>query len=465
MLPTRLAFVDIETTGPRVTHDRIIEIGIIRVEEGRVTETFKSLINPKTHVPSFIEHYTGISSTELEQAPDFTSLAATIIKLLEDCTFVAHNVRFDYGFLKNEFQRLGYTFSTPHFCTAALSRRLFPEHPRHNLDVLIQRYGFTCPSRHRAYDDAHVLWQFYDMLTHAVAPEALAAAVKQGTRRPSLPDHLKEQGSTLPTTPGVYIFYDEKNYPLYVGKSVNIRERVLSHFTSDYTSSREMNICQQTASIEALPTAGELGALLKESELVKSLQPLYNRKLRYVRTMHVLKRTQTPEGYSTATLETCTQLTPEDAESLLGTFKSKKQAKEFLLDQAKQHKLCHKLLQLETGKGSCFGYQLGTCQGACLTKEAVDLYNLRATLAFSARSIRRWPFSGPITIREQDAHGRNELFLVDKWCLLGRYQSEDFELTTPEYVFDVDTYRILERFILANENQYAIRPYGKRMSS
>src|SRR4051794_18306176 len=116
MLPTRLAFVDIETTGGRSFYDRIIEIGIIRVEDNEVVQTYHSLINPETHLPPEIEILTGITQKDLENAPTFRQIKTDILESLIDCVFVAHNVRFDYGFLKNEFSREEITFSAKHFC-------------------------------------------------------------------------------------------------------------------------------------------------------------------------------------------------------------------------------------------------------------------------------------------------------------------------------------------------------------
>src|SRR5437867_5621 len=137
MLPKKLAFVDIETTGTRVSRDRIIEIGILRVEENKLVATYKTLINPQTYISPFIEQMTGISKEALENAPIFSDVKEKILDILDDCVFVAHNARFDYGFLKTEYKHLGISFSPKQFCTVKLSRLLYPKYKQHNLDSLI----------------------------------------------------------------------------------------------------------------------------------------------------------------------------------------------------------------------------------------------------------------------------------------------------------------------------------------
>ena len=133
MLPTKLAFIDVETTGTRASYDRIIEIGILRIEDNKLVKTFKSLINPQSYLPKEITMLTGITQQDIENAPTFRSIKDEIFETLKDCTFVAHNVRFDYAFLKHEFLREHITYSSKHFCTVRLSRILFPQWQRHNL--------------------------------------------------------------------------------------------------------------------------------------------------------------------------------------------------------------------------------------------------------------------------------------------------------------------------------------------
>lgn len=154
-------FLDIETTGGSPLTSRITEIGAIRVENEKIVGTFNELVNPEQHVPSFITKMTGISDDMLWDAPLFRSIADELELFLDGAIFVAHNVNFDYSFIKAAYGEIGGKFNMDRFCTARLSRRLYPDQPRHNLDTIIERHGFVVKDRHRALDDAKVLWQFY----------------------------------------------------------------------------------------------------------------------------------------------------------------------------------------------------------------------------------------------------------------------------------------------------------------
>jgi len=452
MLPQRLAFVDIETTGLSVIRDRIIEIGILRVEDDKITQTFQTLLNPHMYISPFIEDITGISKKELETAPAFEDIHRIIKELLDDCIFVAHNVRFDYGFIRNEFRRCEIKFSAKHFCTAKLSRKLFPKHKRHNLDSIIDRFGIVCKKRHRAFDDAKVLWDFFQVLQKQVPEEQLETALAFGLKKPSLPAELHPKYiENLPDTSGVYIFYGEKEIPLYVGKSKNLKERIFSHFSNDHTSTKEMNMCRQIRAIETIETAGELGALIKESLLIKQLQPIYNRKLRTSRKLTVLRSQTKISGYQTVSIDIVDEITSSDLSGIIGIYRSKQQAKNFLIEQAKKYQLCEKLLGLEKTNTACFGYRLNLCNGACLTKENPLRYNMRFIQAFSQYKLKSWPFPGSIVIKEKsDYDNKEEHIIIDNWCLIGQKG------------FDLDMYKILIRYLQEPKNYNTIMVYGKK---
>lgn len=452
MLPQKIAFVDIETTGLSNSYNRIIEIGIVRVEDNQVVQVYHSLINPETHLSPDIERITGIISKDLENAPTFRSIKEEILEALIDATFVAHNVRFDYGFLKNEFKKENISFSSRQFCTVKLSRYLYPKYTKHNLDAIIERFNIACENRHRALDDAKVLYEFYQKLQQSFPIEKVAEAINYCSRQPTKPLRLHESFLTsLPESPGVYIFYDGQNMPLYVGKSINIKDRVLSHFASDVDSPTEMNISQQIERIETISTAGELGALILESQLIKKMLPVYNKKSRIKRELVALKMKENADGYQEYFLEPITTIKPSDLPTFMGIFKSRKQAKAYLAELAKEYDLCEKLLGLEKTKGACFAYRLGRCKGACVGKEKNVMYNLRCLTAFSKTKIMPWPFPGAILIEEVEPFGKQEYFIIDNWCLLGsvvidtdgnKKSTMDNEIT-----FDLDLYKIVKSYL------------------
>ncbi len=452
MLPPRITFVDVETTGGRSAYDRIIEIGMLRVENNEVARTFSSLINPHTYIPQEIERLTGITQKDVERAPSFREVADEILEMLDESIFVAHNVRFDYGFLKQEFLRLNTAFSSKQFCTVRLSRNLFPAYRHHNLDSIIERFGLRCESRHRALDDAKVIYEFYLKIQEKLPPEKIGDAVDKAMKKPSLPLYLTQSAvDRLPDQPGVYIFYGEQDAPLYVGKSKNIRNRVLSHFSSDIRSNTEMKISQQVRRVEALPTAGELGALVLESQLIKKLLPLYNRRLRLKHELIALRESR-QNGYQTVKIEPVTAILPLGLSTYIGFFRSRKQAKTYLTKLRAEYYLCDKLLQLENTQKACFSYRLGLCRGACIGKESVLRYNLRHSEAFASAKIKPWPFPGPIALSEYHPFsGLRETFIVNKWCLIGSLQTDDngAEQFIPrnKMVFDLDTYKILKGYL------------------
>ena len=175
--------VDVETTGGSPFFHRVIEIGILRVERGEITQKFKSLINPGVPIPEFITEFTGITGKMLKNAPAFEDLAEELLPLFEDSIFVAHNSSFDYKFLTSEFERSGYKFFMDTLCTVRLSRALYPEYKRHNLSALIERFDLHCKNRHRAYDDAKVLWNFLQLAEKRFPAEHLEAALERTIKK------------------------------------------------------------------------------------------------------------------------------------------------------------------------------------------------------------------------------------------------------------------------------------------
>lgn len=456
--------VDVETDGMNYTHGHVIEVAAIRVEHGEIVREFTTLINPGTSIPYFITNLTGITTNDVQDAPAFADIADELMDILDGATFVAHNVRFDYSFLKQEFRRAGIDFEPKQLCTVKLSRKLYPDQTSHKLASLIDRHGFVYSARHRAYDDAHVLWQFLTLAQQQFAHDVLHEAISYQIKRPSLPKHLDMDSiNNLPTGHGVYMFDDEKGMPLYIGKSVNIRRRVLSHFTKDSEEYREFKIAQSVHAIRFESTGGELEALLREAHLIKTEQPLYNRRLRRVRMLTALRQQLNSEGYITITTDQLTEVKPDQFDTILALYDKRGAAKTSLLTIVKTFDLCPKLCGLEKAKGACFSYQLGRCKGACVGKEDSESYNRRLLLAFEHKRIQSWPYEGPVIVREisPDSTGMSG-FIVDQWSIIGKItQEEDYEpvVTHYEAIFDYDAYKILRSFMTQRGTNIEIMPY------
>jgi DNA polymerase-3 subunit epsilon len=196
MLDRSLVFIDLETTGAATTVDRITEIGLIEVENGEYVREWSTLVNPQMDIPPFIEALTGISNDMVAGAPPFADVAAELQARLGGKLLVAHNARFDYGFLRAEFGRLATEYASDLVCTVKLSRRLFPGHARHNLDSLMQRHDVICDARHRALGDARVLWDLISIWRTHPGADALNAAAAIQLNAP--PKSRAPAGGTVP---------------------------------------------------------------------------------------------------------------------------------------------------------------------------------------------------------------------------------------------------------------------------
>lgn len=445
-----LAFVDLETTGMRAAEDRITEVGIVRVDADAAGGTprvheWSSLVDPEMPIPAVIQALTGITDAMVAGAPTFSAIAADIAERLADCVFIAHNARFDHGFLKHAFARVGRPFSARPLCTVRLSRRLFPEAAGHGLDAVVARHGLAVTDRHRALGDARALWAFVEALYRELPAATIEDAVRHTLRVPSLPPQLPPDSlARLPETPGVYLFYGENPLPIYVGKSINLRERVGSHFTSDWRTESDLRLSQEIRRIEFEETAGELGALLREAVLVKSLLPAHNRALRRKEEAGVLALPDDgpPQFVSTAAVETA------ELAGHFGPFTSKRGARETLRALAALHQLCWRRLGLEKrADGPCFQRQLKRCAGACVGVEDPQAHDLRLRVALAPFAIPAWPCSGPGAIREAAPDGRVDVHVMRDWCWLGTAR-DDGELdrlleTPPRPAFDIDVTRLL----------------------
>ena len=452
MLDEHAVFVDLETTGATATHDRITEIGIIEVNHGRLLSEWSTLVNPGMSIPPMITSLTGISNAMVAHAPDFANIHRDVLQRLQGKLFIAHNARFDYGFLKSEFRRCGITFNARVLCTVKLSRKLYPQHPRHNLDTLMERHAIQCDARHRALGDAKVLWLLAQHWRAELGTVPMQAAVDVLLKTPSVPAGLPDLAfDNIPEAPGVYFFYGEKDVLLYVGKSTHMRTRVMAHFSGDHRLNKDMQIARAIKRIDWRQTAGELGALLLEARLVKALAPVHNRQLRR-NTQLCAWRWRGTDIESAPQLATADDIDPAHFGELYGLFRSRATALEALRELAASYGLCHTLLGLEQREGPCFAHQIKRCRGACAGLETHAQHALRLKQALSSMRTLPWPFEGRIALRENTAGSEaTELHVLDHWCYLGTARNEselhDIRESRSKSVFDVDTYKILKRFL------------------
>lgn len=445
-----LAFIDVETTGTSPFSDRVIEVGIIRVENGIITRRIKTLINPGGFIPEEILGFTGITPQEIESAPSFYEMADEIEEALSGALFVAHNARFDYAFIKNEFRILGQSFQSQTLCTVKLARKLYPGLNRYNLDSIIEHFDFPCENRHRAFDDAFVLYLLWEKIQQDIASTVLDEALSRLFEKPNIPNQISSKDiDDLPHGPGVYLFYGAQDICLYIGKSINIQKRVVSHFLPSSQSLSDLKIASEITRIEYQKTAGELGALLREAQLIKKIQPVHNRKLR--RTQQMLAAYIDDSGLYPTVQNCLTHMLPTDRiANVIGVFRSRKQMNDRLHELARDFSLCPKLLGLEKCQKGCFAMQLGHCAGACIGEENPLVYKIRFAQAIANMKIPPWPFSGIAILKEKiDEH--EIAHAVYNWCYLGEYGDNgdiENEFDLSETQFDWDMYKILRKFIL-----------------
>jgi DNA polymerase-3 subunit epsilon len=466
----KLIFVDLETTGANPAIDRITEIGLVEVNDAGDANHWSSLVNPELPIPAFIQSLTGISNDMVRTAPTFAELGPALYQRLQGALFIAHNARFDYGFLRNAFELLGLSFKPDVLCTVKLSRTLFPKERRHNLDTLIERHQLKTDTRHRALADADLLWQLWQKLRVTVPAETFEAALQTLLQRPSLPSHLPADAlDTIPDTPGVYLFYGENNLPLYVGKSVRLRQRVLSHFNADHKAYKEMRLSQQLHRIEVRETAGEIGALLLEAQLVKSLQPVHNQRLRRQGDLCAWRLIETEHGHLVPVLANASEQDFGRVERLYGLFSGKRKAESALRALAESHQLCLVQLGLEHRSGPrkpCFNWQLKRCKGVCVGKEAESFHRVRLEAALAKLRVQVWPYEGAIGLIERCAE-RTDVHVVNNWCYLGTAHAEDevhdlLEQAPSRPAFDLDTYKILQRAL--TNKQVSVRLLQRQLS-
>ncbi|MEK9689927.1 MAG: exonuclease domain-containing protein [Burkholderiaceae bacterium] len=447
----RWLFLDVETTGSTATRDRVTEVAWVLLdgETGQVTKE-SHLVNPDARIPAFIQQLTGITDDMVADAPRFSAIAPRLAAAMDGAVFVAHNARFDYGFVKNEFKRIGQSVRAPVLCSVKLSRLFFPAEKRHNLDAVMARHQLQADSRHRALTDADLIYQFWLDLQQRFGPQKVLDAAKSLISQSSWPSHLDADAlDEMPDTPGVYIFYGEKRFTLYVGKSKHLRQRVLSHFSGDHAHGKELSLSMQVRQIEWHETPGEIGALLLEAYLVKQLAPSHNVRLRRNKSLCAWRFST--ETNAPPSLVWTQDLDAGAQDDLYGLFTSQRHAQTWLTTLAETHQLCKGRLGLEKVKPKqpCFGRQLRQCKGVCVGEEAPNLHDLRLLAAMVDRKVATWPFAGPVGFVERSKDKtQTAIHVVDRWCYLGTATQEGecadlLETARPQ--FDPDIYKILRK--------------------
>lgn len=381
----RFVIVDIETTGGNARMGRIIEIAAYLYEDDKVIDELVTLINPECHIPPFITNMTGITEDMVSEAPRFFEIARDLVSITDKAIFVAHNVAFDWGFIATEFRRLGYNWAPERLCTLQLSRRLLPGHKSYSLGNLCADLGIVIEGRHRAAGDALATVELFKLLLSKGLENAKDPRQLELKLHPAL---VADKLHALPQSTGVYYFWDEKGNLIYIGKSNNIKQRVLSHFYNRKTQ-KELRIQAMTADVTIEETGSELIALLLESDEIKKHKPLFNRAQRRSIMQYGVFDYTDLRGYIQFNIARTAEHTDLKA---LASFPTKDEAAEFLENLIDRHELCMKLCGLYPTDGACFLRQVHRCHGACEGSEEPELYNLRAQKAIDELSFHKESF-------------------------------------------------------------------------
>ena len=457
------AIIDVETTGGRADRDKITEIAIVLHDGREVIKTFDTLINPERSIPENITRITNITNEMVAEAPRFYEVAKEIVELTEGAIFVAHNVRFDYSFIKHEFKRLGYTFTRRQLCTVRLARKVFPEIRSYGLSNLIRHFQLNIGNmRHRALGDAMATAELFEIIMNETQnQEEAKLMVNLGIKEAQLPVNIHlHQLHELPEETGVYYFYNKEGEIVYIGKSINIKKRVMSHFAKQSNKSRKLY--EQVWDIQCEVTGSELIALLLESHEIKKHHPIINKAQRARSYPYVLFYYKNQEGYLCLNVAKVNKKQKQSL-NMVQEYATSLSAKSALSNLVEKHELCQCFCHIDQIKRPCFYHQIHKCKGACVGKESAKDYNQRVMDA----------------IGNMDTDFEDSFFILEKgrsdaeWAVImiedGLYRGfgyadedvphhsmEDLKNLIRPYAHNADTYRIIRQYLLSNRSDLKI---------
>ncbi|MCO4293713.1 exonuclease domain-containing protein [Solitalea sp. MAHUQ-68] len=373
---TLYAIVDIETTGGYASGNGITEVAVFVHNGKEVIEQFETLVNPGVPIPLHIQSLTGISDEMVKDAPSFNNIAESLYQLLNDKVFVAHNVNFDYSFLHHQFNLAGYQLQTKKLCTVRLARKIFPGFPSYSLGKLCNQLAINIENRHRAGGDAKATSILFGKLFENDTNQFIIQSLKKGSKEASLPANLpKEHIENLPHKPGVYYFYDKKGKIIYIGKAVDLKKRVLSHFTNNKSTQQKQEFLREIFSITYVECGSELYSFVLEALEIKKYWPKYNRSLKHYDQLYGLYLFDAQNGYKRLAIS-------KKIKNLraITTFNSLSDGYRFLYQLIEDYELCAKLCFLNKHGESCST----ECRGACNGSESSDSYNERVDMAIAS---------------------------------------------------------------------------------
>lgn len=371
------AITDIETTGGYAGANGITEICIHIFDGMEIVESYETLINPGKPIPNYIQGMTGITDEMVEDAPTFSQVAGKIYTLLSDRIFIAHNVNFDYSFIKYHLKESGYELNSKKLCTVRLSRKIFPGFTSYSLGRLCDSLGIRIENRHRAGGDTDATVQVFKLLLQHDKDQHIVKSLQRNSKESTLPPNVpKEHFDKLPYTPGIYYFHNEKGKIIYVGKANNIRYRVNSHFSNNSESRQKQNFMRHTHAISYQPCGTELMACILESTEIKKKWPAFNSSQKRWEDTYGIFLYEDQNGYQRLAIDkNRKRLNP------VYTFHYLAEGHSLLRKLIKEFKLCPKLCFMQKDDIKCEGIKEGYCNAACECREDAPAYNERISIA------------------------------------------------------------------------------------
>ncbi len=402
----KFAIIDVETTGGSFKRDRIIEIAIVIHDGSKELSRFETLINPEITIPSFITGLTGIRQEMVENAPYFYEVAKEIVLMTEDCIFVAHNVRFDYGFVRYEFERLGYTYSSKRLCTVKLAKQNL-ELPSYGMDQLIEHFGIEIEDRHRAMGDAAALSEIFPQLFAKEEDINIPKLLREDIKAHQLPDGISlETYKALPQDPGVYYMLNDEDYPVYIGKSNNIKKRIYQHFTSKKKA--EVAFERLVKGFRYELTGSTLIAELKEAAEIKSYLPVLNRAQRNNKKHYFSYLEKSELGHEVVKYSEIKDA--DDGKHILRYHTTKKSASSYVHSLRRGLGLCSCIQKGILDKyPSCIHDQLNNCDKA--SNEDPEYYNEK--FSELKHSYPKYPLDNGVIFIESSFYNQTDYILIE----------------------------------------------------
>lgn len=417
------AILDIETTGGQYNEEGITEIAIYKFDGHKIVDQFISLVNPEIPIQPFVVNLTGINNEMLRQAPKFYEVAKRIVEITEGAIIIAHNAKFDYRILQTEFNRLGFEFIRETLCTVELSKKLLPDVKSYSLGKLVRELGIPMSDRHRASGDAKATVILFKLLLSKDSKKEIISNTIRLEPKRQLDSKLLEIIEKIPGETGVYYMHREDGKIIYIGKSKNIKKRVIQHFTSDNRKSKKIQ--DEVYSVSYEKTGSDLIAQLKESEEIKINKPIYNRALRKIIYQNQLNSYIDENGYINLKIEKA-----DARKKPITTFTNYQQAKSSLFKITETYGLCQKLTGLYQTKGACFSYTIRECAGACIGVESPEEYNKKIEDFIKKNSFENNSFL--VIDRGRDVDERSVVF-VEKGIFKGiAFYNLNYQITNSE---------------------------------